>query len=129
MPYWSLVVLLLCSGLLCAAEKVKVKIIDRRDSEREYSYTAPQEVHATSKTDVNCRAYPNSANCDAPTKATGTVTPPQTISYSVRGATFSLLLPNGKVVVVNCDSKYKLRGDSINRRSCRTPIADEIDVE
>jgi hypothetical protein len=41
-----------------AAEKLKVRIIDRRDSEQGYSYTLPQQVNTTSNTSVNCTAYP-----------------------------------------------------------------------
>jgi hypothetical protein len=40
-----------------------------------------------------------------------------------------LLLADGKVVIVNCESKYKMRGDYINRRSCRMPVVEEIEVE
>jgi hypothetical protein len=121
--------LLVFASMLSATEKIRVKIIDRRDSENAYSYSAPQEVQSNSRTDVNCATYPNSANCSATTNTTGTITPPRQISYSVHGATFSLLLVDGRIVVVNCDSKYKLRGDHINRRSCRTPLVDEIEVE
>jgi hypothetical protein len=128
MRSFVLLLLLGCS-LLEGADKVTVKIIDRRDSEQGYSYTIPQHVQTTANTDVNCTTYPNSANCTATTRTTGTVTPPRRIAYSVRGATFSLLLANGKVVVVNCESKYRMRGDYINRRSCRMPIVDDIDVE
>jgi hypothetical protein len=33
------------------------------------------------------------------------------------------------VAVVTCDSKYQLRGDYTNRRSCRAPLVDEIEAE
>jgi hypothetical protein len=115
--------------ILSAVERIKVKIIDRHDSENAYSYNVPQQVQENSRTDVNCTAYPNSANCSANTNTTGTITPPRQISYSVHGATFTLLMADGKMVVVNCESKYKPRGDHINRRSCRTPLVDELDVE
>jgi hypothetical protein len=56
-------------------------------------------------------------------------TPPRSVGYSVTGSTLSLLLPDGRVAVVNCESKYALRGDYVNRRSCRIPIANEIEAE
>jgi hypothetical protein len=115
--------------VLLGAERVKVKIVDRRDSEKGYSYTIPQQIQSTSNTDVNCSAFPDSVNCTGTTNTTGTITPPRHISYSVRGATFTLLLPDNRVVIVNCESKYALRGDYINRRSCRMPIVDDIEVE
>jgi hypothetical protein len=30
---------------------------------------------------------------------------------------------------VNCDSKYKTRGDHVNRRSCRFPLINGIQAE
>ena len=48
-------------------------------------------------------------------------------SFQVSGATLSLQLPDGRVAVVNCDSKFQqhLAGHPA-RRSCRTPAIDEI---
>lgn len=43
------------------------------------------------------------------------------------GATLSLLLPDGRIVVVNCDSR-PLPG-STQQRSCREPLTDEIQAE
>jgi hypothetical protein len=47
----------------------------------------------------------------------------------VTGATFTLLLPDGRMAVVNCVSKYKLKMDYINRRDCRTPVTDEVEAD
>ncbi len=113
---------LLVSFYFARGELVNVEIVDRHNSETGYNYTLPQTISTTSNTGVNCISYPNSANCAATTRTTGTVTPPRQISYSVQGATFSLRTEDGKIVVVNCDSKYRPRGDHINRRSCRMPL-------
>ena len=113
-----------------AVERVKVRIVDRQDSEQGYSYVVPQRVQTSSATNVNCTAYPNSVGCNGTTQTTGTATPAFVRSYSVWGATFSLLLPDGRVAVVNCASKANLTQWNMNyRRSCRMPIVDEIDVE
>jgi hypothetical protein len=108
---------------------MKVRIIGRNDNSTDYSRTLPGHVNTTANTNVDCSLYPNSANCSSTTNTTGTITPPRHIEYSVQGATFVLELPDGRVAVVNCVSKYKPRGDYINRRSCRTPLVDEIEVE
>jgi hypothetical protein len=52
-------------------------------------------------------------------------------SYSVTGATLSLLLPDGRTAVVNCVSKFAERfaGPAGNHRSCRTPILDDIKAD
>jgi hypothetical protein len=49
----------------------------------------------------------------------------------VRGATFSLLLPDGRVVVVNCESKFAehMSGRAGNHRDCRVPLVDDIEAE
>jgi len=68
-------------------------------------------------------------NCSGSSTTTGTITPPRAIGYQVRGATFALRLPDGRVAVVNCESKYRPRGDYINRRSCRVPLVNNIRAE
>ena len=52
-------------------------------------------------------------------------------SFRVRGATYSLLLPDGRVAVVNCESKFAehMAGAAGNKRSCRMPIVDDIQAE
>ena len=52
-------------------------------------------------------------------------------SFSVTGATFSLQLPDGRIAVVNCDSKFAERfaGRAGNHRDCRVPLIDELDAE
>jgi len=53
------------------------------------------------------------------------------VSFNVTGATFALLLPDGRVAVVNCASKFKERfaGPEGNHRSCRMPLVNTIQVE
>lgn len=57
--------------------------------------------------------------------------PAQQVSYHVRGATFTLQLPDSRVVVVNRESKFKERfaGPSGNHRSCRVPLVDDINAD
>jgi hypothetical protein len=52
-------------------------------------------------------------------------------SYSVTGATFTLLLPDGRMAVVNCVSKFAehFAGPAGNHRSCRIPILDNVHAE
>ncbi len=125
----SFILLALMSLQLTTAERITAKITDRRDTEKEYSYTVPERIQATSNTNVNCTAYPNSASCYGATRTTSSITAAHTMAYPVQGATFSLLLGDGKIVIVNCVSKYRLKADYINRRSCRAPLTNEIQVE
>jgi hypothetical protein len=113
------------------AQKLSVKIINRQDNETEYTYVVPGYSSSNSNTNVNCSGDSSNVNCSGSTRTTGSSTPAQQVSFRVRGATYSLLLPDGRVAVVNCESKFKERmaGPHGNRRSCRMPIVDDIEAE
>ena len=83
------------------AQKLDVKIIDRQDKEDEYSYAAVYNNVAVGK------------------------------SFKVHGATFTLQLPDGRLAIVNCESKFAehMAGRVGNRRSCRTPLVDSIQAD
>jgi hypothetical protein len=124
---------------LSAAESLAVKIIDRQNRDTVYSYAIPEHSTSTSNTDMNCSGSVNSLNCSGTTHTTGSSIPARGGSYEVRGATFSLQLPDGRVAVVNCESKMPPRalgiamavtaGTPLNRRSCRIPLVNDIQAE
>ena len=103
-----------------------MKIVDRQESETGYTYLVPGHFSSQSNSNVNCY---DDATCNQTTTVSGTITQAQRISYEVRGATFTLLLPDGRGAVVNCESKYEPKGDYINRRNCRVPLVDDIQAE
>ena len=112
------VVCVMISTAVSAAKKLPVRIVDRQTNDANYSYMVPGILLAQSDSNANCFGFGNSVNCSGSTTTTGSVMPPRPVSYAVRGATFTLQLPDGRLVVVNCESKYALRADYINRRSC-----------
>jgi hypothetical protein len=91
--------------LVCAAsasaQKLDVKIIDRQDKEDEYDYAAVYNNAAVGK------------------------------SFKVHGATFTPQLPDGRLAIVNCESKFAehMAGRVGNRRSCRMPLVDSIQAD
>ncbi len=95
------VTLLLISAVPALAQKLDVKIIDRQDKEDEYDYAAVYNNIAVGQ------------------------------SFKVTGATFTLQLPDGRLAIVNCDSKFAehMAGRVGNRRSCRTPLVDSIQAD
>ena len=113
MRRYALVGLLSLSLSAAHAEKVHVKIIQRQVNDNGYSNFVPGHAYSTAS---GSSAYT-------------TYTAPHAVSYSVTGATFTLLLLDGRMAVVNCVSKYSPKGDYINRRSCRMPLVDDVDVE
>jgi len=121
--------------LLCAvsasAQKLTVKIINRQDNETDYTYVVPGNFSSQSNSNVNCNGSDTNVNCNGSTTTTGLSIPAQQVSYHVRGATFTLQLPDGRAVVVNCESKFAERfaGPQGNHRSCRMPLVDDIKAD
>jgi hypothetical protein len=93
--------LILVCAASASAQKLDVKIVDRQDKEDEYNYAAVFNNVAIAKT------------------------------FKVRGATFTLQLPDGRGAVVNCDSKFAehMAGRAGNRRNCRVPLVDNIEAD
>ncbi|HZQ55488.1 MAG TPA: hypothetical protein VFB14_25040 [Bryobacteraceae bacterium] len=113
------------------AQKLHVKVLNRQDNETDYTYVVPGYFNSNSAANVNCLAAVNTVNCNGSARTTALNMPAQQVSYHVRGATFSLELPDGRVAVVNCESKFAERfaGPRGNHRSCRMPLVDEIEAD
>jgi hypothetical protein len=92
---------MLACAVSASAQTLQVKIVNKQDSEDQYDYAAVYNNVAVGK------------------------------SFSVRGATFTLLLPDSRLVVVNCESKFAehMAGPIGNRRSCRMPLIGDIQVD
>jgi len=114
-----------------SAQRLAVKIISRQNNDTDYTYVVPGHWTSNSHTNVSCFDNSNNVSCNGSARATGSSTPAQEVSYRVRGATFSLQLPDGRVAVVNCESKFAehFAGPQGNRRSCRMPLVDDIQAE
>jgi hypothetical protein len=93
--------LILVCATSASAQKLDVKIIDRQDNEDKYDYAAVYNNVAVGK------------------------------SFKVHGATFTMQLPDGRLAVVNCESKFAehMAGRVGNRRSCRMPLVDSIQAD
>jgi hypothetical protein len=93
--------LVLMYAFSAAAQKLNVKIIDRQDDQDAYDYVAVYNNIAVGKT------------------------------FRVHGETFTLQLPDGRLAVVNCKSKFAepLEGHAGNRRPCRAPIVGNIEAD
>jgi hypothetical protein len=125
---WGMVLLTLAS---CApattAQKLEATVLYRQDSDVNYfavipGYTSPAVEHNST-----CALDPDPAEC-SPThnellSAQGEVT------YNVVGTTLSLLLPDGRIAVVNCVNKYSAKGNYVNRRSCGMPMSEHVQAE
>ena len=112
-------------------QKLSVKIINRQNNETDYSYVVPGYSSAQTNANANCVGFGESADCSGSSTTNGYSTPAREVSFQVTGATLSLLLPDGRVAVVNCKSKFseRMAGPRGNHRSCRVPIVDKIQAD
>ena len=117
--------------LSALAQKLNVKIVDRQEHDSSYTYFVPGYSSSNTNANANCSGYGSTVNCNG-TSTTNTFNrPAQRGSFSVRGATFSLLLPDGRIAVVNCDIKFAehFAGAAGNHRNCRQPLVDDIQAD
>ncbi len=123
-----LVALVLSWAVPASAQKLHVKIIDRQNNQTDYTFVVPGHWYSNSYANVNCNGGNANVNCGSSTSASGTVMPAQEVSFNVFGATLALRLPDGRVAIVNCKSKFKERfaGPAGNHRSCRVPLNNHI---
>ncbi len=112
-------------------QKLDVKVLNRQDNQTDYTYVVPGHFSAQTDTTSNCNDGIIRVSCSSSSTTSGTATPAHEVSYRVRGATFSLLLPDGRIAVVNCESKFAehMAGVAGNHRDCRVPLVDDIKAE
>jgi hypothetical protein len=123
--------LALLAGGSAFAQKLDVKIVNRQEHNSTYTYVVAGYSTSRTAEGVNCNGTTTDLNCNG-TSTTNTVSmPAQAGSFSVRGATFSLLLPDGRTAVVNCDIKFAehFAGAAGNHRNCRQPLNDNVQAE
>ena len=98
----------------------------RQNSDSDYSALIPGYSNPASP---DCAADLANAACDDSARATGNVSASQPFAYYVTGTTLSLLLPDGKIAVVNCINKYSSKGTYILRRNCGMPLVEHVQAE
>ena len=109
---------------------MSVKIIKRQTGDTAYNYSTPGRTNTTTRTHTKCKEGTYGEHCVKVTERETEYVAPVQESYDVTGATLSLLLPDGRVAVVNCASKLNLFStDPHPQRSCRIPPMDNIQVE
>jgi len=113
----------MASGLF--GQVFDVTVIARQDSQTGYSYVVPGRSDTTTSASANCNAYPGGATCAGSSTTQRTSVPARSGVLQVTGATLTLQLPDGRIAVVNCKSKYQVISGPAHHRSCRVPFRDE----
>jgi hypothetical protein len=116
--------------MVFAAEKLAVTIIDRHDSESSYSYVVPGRSITNTQANADCSKVASNVNCSGGATSTTASTPAIAGTYAVSGSTMTLQLPDGRLVIVNCNNKPNhTEWTHSPVRSCRTPTIEKIEAE
>lgn len=104
MKIWDLlsVAVIGCFAAAGVAQKLTVKVINRQNSDTNYHSFVPGHSYTNSNASANCSGDYNSVNCSGSSHSNTTSTAPHEVAYDVTGATLGLLLPDGRIAVVNC---------------------------
>jgi len=113
-----------CVGTV-SAQKFDATVLYRQNSDSGYSALIPGYSNPASP---DCAADVGNPACYNPTQVEQTGSTPNPVSYNVIGTTLSLLLPDGKIAVLNCINKYSSRGNYISR-GCGMPRVEHVQAE
>lgn len=131
-PLWTgfgMAFLYLASSVSAAyAQKLDASVIYRQDSDVNYFAVIPGYSSAATEGGPDCSLDPLSVECEGTARSGSSITAGN-VTYNVVGTTLSLLLPDGRVAVVNCVNKYSPKGNYINRHSCGMPMVEHVQAE
>ncbi|HLY39624.1 MAG TPA: hypothetical protein VKR52_00360 [Terracidiphilus sp.] len=102
------------------AQKAEVSVLYRQESDSGYVAFVPG---FTRDGTVDCAADLSNELCSKSRAAA-----PGEPALGVTGTTLSLLLPDGRVAVVNCLTKYSSKGTALNRR-CAMPLVEHVQAQ
>lgn len=128
-PNWMAIAIAVCCLApwihQASAQKLEATVLYRQNSNSDYNALIPGY---SSPASPDCAADLGNAGCYDPSPAAETRSTSDPVSYNVVGTTLSLLLPDGRVAVVNCINKYSSRGNYI-RRGCGMPLVEQVEAE
>jgi hypothetical protein len=127
-PIWAATALAILSLASCvptaSAQKLDATVLYRQNSDSDYNAVVPGYSATT-----DCAADIANPDCAASAHALGLNRASGELAINVVGTTLSLLLPDGRVAVVNCVNKHSSKGTYINRRSCGMPLVEHVQAE
>jgi hypothetical protein len=111
------------------AQKLDATVLYRQTSDSNYFAVIPGYTSTPDQGGIDCSLEPLSEACLTPSRDNGAIAEQGQVSYNVVGTTLSLLLPDGRVALVNCVNKYSFKGNYINRRICEMPLVEHIQAD
>jgi hypothetical protein len=111
------------------AQKLEATVLYRQDSDVNYFAVIPGYSSPAPENSPNCALDPNPADCSPASHNNELLSAQGEVTYNVVGTTLSLLLPDGRIALVNCVNKYSSKGNYVNRRSCGMPLGEHVQAE
>ena len=111
------------------AQKFEATVLYRQTSDSNYFAVIPGYTSTPDEGGTDCSLEPLSEACAAPSRTNGAIASQGEVAYNLVGTTLSLLLPDGRVALVNCVNKYSSKGNYINRRICEMPLVEHVEAE
>ena len=126
---WGMVVLTLASCAPTAtAQKLEATVLYRQNSDVNYFAVIPGYTSPVAENSPTCALDPDPTEC-SPTGHNQLLSEQGEVTYNVVGTTVSLLLPDGRIALLNCVNRYSPRGNYVNRRSCGMPMSEHVQAE
>ena len=132
-PGWmgfGMAILFIATGVqsVCA-QKLDATVLYRQTSDSNYFAVIPGYTSTPDEGGIDCSLEPLSEACATPSRANGAIASLGQVSYNLVGTTLSLMLPDGRVALVNCVNKYSSKGNYISRRICVMPLVEHVETE
>jgi hypothetical protein len=126
---WGMVLVTLAPCAPSAtAQKLEATVLYRQDSDVNYFAVIPGYSSRVAENTSTCTLDPDPAEC-SPTGHNQLLSAEGEVTYNVVGTTVSLLLPDGRIALLNCVNKYSARGNYVSRRSCGMPMSEHVQAD
>lgn len=127
-PNWvvaALAVVVMATAVCPAfAQKLDATVLYRQNSDTDYNALIPGYSGTT-----DCAANPTDQECSPATRTAPLSSAANDVTYNVVGTTLSLLLPDGRVAVLNCVNKFSSNTSHIHSRTCGMPMVEHVQAQ
>lgn len=127
---WAVLGIVVVYSAFCvcpvSAQKLEATVLYRQSSETGYSAVVPGYSAAGA---VDCAGDVTNEACNGSVPSAQANSATRELLLNVAGTTVSLLLPDGRVVVLNCADKFSSRSTYSDRRSCAMPLVEHVEAD
>ncbi|HUN83501.1 MAG TPA: hypothetical protein VMU48_03940 [Terracidiphilus sp.] len=108
-----------------SAQRLEATVLYRQSSETVYRALVPGYSDTGA---VDCAADVTNQACTGPSTSLQANSDARELRLNVAGTTVSLMLPDGRIAVLNCADKFSSRSTYSDRRSCAMPLVEHVEA-